>query len=120
MSQLVGWLSSNTAVLSILGAAVAFIWSTAQQVAQRKHESREREFQAFHKLVKELVSSDSADGVMWIDRQAAVAFELRHFPRYYEFTQRMLLALKEKWKADQWPRLVEEIDLTLKHIQQKK
>ena len=66
---------------------------------------------------------DSADGVMWIDRQAAVAFKLRHFPRYYEFTERMLVTLKKKWATDpnfQWPRLIEEIDLTLKHIQHRK
>jgi hypothetical protein len=59
---------------------------------------------------------------MWIDRQAAVVFELRHFPRYYEFTERMLKGLREKWSKDpefRWPRLVEEIDLTLAHIQKR-
>ena len=122
MTQLVGWLSSNTAVLSILGAAVAFVWSTIQHVAQRKAEAREREFQAFHRLVKELVSPDPADGVTRIDRQAAVVFELRHFPRYYEFTERMLVGLKKTWASVplQFPSLIEEIDLTLRHIQQNK
>ena len=47
MHHFLAWLSSNTAALSILGAAVAFIWSTTQQVTQRKVEAREREFQAF-------------------------------------------------------------------------
>ena len=122
MTQLVTWLSSNTAVLSILGAAVVFVWSTFQQVAQRKAEAREREFQAFHRLVKELVSPDPADGVTRIDRQAAVVFELRHFPRYYEFTERMLIGLKKTWASEplQYPSLIDEIDLTLKHIQQNK
>ena len=123
MHQIVTWLSSNTATLSIFGAAVAFIWSTTQQIAQRKAEARERDFQAFHKLVKELVSPDPADGKAWIDRQAAVVFELRHFPLYYEFTERMLLGLRQKWCADSdfvWPRLIEEIDLTLKHLQHQK
>jgi hypothetical protein len=123
VNRLVGWLSSNTAVLGILGAAIAFIWSTIQRVQQRKHEADEREFQAFHKLVKELVSPESESGVMWIDRQAVVPFELRHFPRYYEFTERMLTGLRRKWTEDQefrWPRLIEEIDLTLKHIRQSK
>lgn len=119
MTQLAGWLSSNTATLSILGAAVAFIWSTVLQIAQRKSEAGERQFQAFHKLVKELVSPDPADGALWIDRQAAVLFELRHFPRYYEFTERMLLRLKNKWAdTPNGPALVEEIDGTLKRIQQ--
>jgi hypothetical protein len=121
MAQLAGWLSSNTATLSILGAAVAFIWSTTLQVAQRKVEAGERQFQAFHKLVKELVSPDPADGALWIDRQAAVLFELRHFPRYYEFTERMLVRLRSKWvETPHGPALAEEIDGTLKHIQQSK
>jgi hypothetical protein len=116
MHQVVAWLSSNTATLSILGAAIAFVWSTTQQIIQRRAEAREREFQTFHRLVRDLVSPDSADGKIWEDRQAAVAFELRHFPRYYEFTERMLLRLRSIWGS--WPRLVEEIDLTLRHIKQ--
>jgi hypothetical protein len=123
VNQVVAWLSSNTAVLSILGAAVAFVWSTSQQVAQRKAEAREREFQTFHKLIKELVSPDSADGVMRLDRQCAVVFELRHFPRYYEFTERTLMGLRKVWVNDpsgQWLRLIEEMDLTLSHIRRNK
>jgi hypothetical protein len=105
-----------------MGAAVAFIWSTTQQIAQRKADAREREFQAFHRLVKELVSPDSADGVMRLDRQAAVVFELRHFPLYYDFTERMLMGVKKGWASNPnvQPRLIEEIDLTLKHIQENK
>jgi hypothetical protein len=55
---------------------------------------------------------------MRIDRQAAVAFELRHFPLYYDFTERMLVGLQKEWAANPivQPRLIEEIDLTLNHI----
>jgi len=122
MALVIGWLSSNVAGLGILGAAVAFAWSTIQQITQRKSESRERDFQAFHRLVKELVSPDTTTGSMHLDRQAAVVFELRHFPRYYEFTQRMLSGLRQVWSADpkiQWPRLIEEIDLTLEYIKKR-
>ena len=85
-----------------------------------KAEAREREFQAFHKLVRDLTLPDPADGKVSIDRGAAVVFELRHFARYYKFTERMLLSLKERLGTD--PNrpvlfLIEEIDLTLKHIQ---
>jgi hypothetical protein len=122
MMPLISWLSSNTAALSILGAAVAFVWSTYQQVTQRKAEARERDFQAFHRLIKELVSTDPESGVQWIDRQAAVVFELRHFPRYFEFTERTLRGLKGKWTSDpefRWQRLIEEINLTLDYIKNK-
>lgn len=123
MTEVVHWLSSNAASLGIVGAAIAFIWSSTQQIIQRKAESREREFQAFHRLIKELVAPDPESGKAWIDRQAAVVFELHHFKRYYEFTERTLTGLKEKWTADpdfQWPRLIEEIDLTLHYINRNK
>jgi hypothetical protein len=122
MNQLVGWLSSN-AGLGIMGAAIAFIVSTTQQFFQRRAEGRERDFQAFHKLIKELVTPDPESGAAWIDRQAAVVFELRRFKRYYEFTQRTLKGLRQEWTTDpgfRWPRLIEEIDLTLDFIQRNK
>jgi len=112
-----GGFRPTIAALSILGAAVAFMTSTWQQVSQRKAEAREREFQTFHRLIKELVAPDPESGKAWIDRQ------LRHFERYYEFTERTLIGLNEKWTADpdfQWPRLISEINLTLEHIRRHK
>jgi hypothetical protein len=120
--ELVAWLSSNAAALSISGAAIAFIVSTALQVFQRRAEAAEKQFQAYHELLERLVSR-GRDG-MYVDRQAAIVFELRHFPRYYDFTERMLVRLKHDWTTD--PKtsanpltlvMIEEIDLTLKHIQ---
>ncbi len=122
MIKFLAWLLAHTAALSAFGAAIAFVWTIAQFLLQRRRESRERQFETYHRLVKELVSPDSATGNMWTDRQAAVVFELRHFPRYYEFTERMLKGLREKWSKDtefRWPRLLEEIDLTLAHIQKR-
>lgn len=74
-----------------------------------------------YKLVRDLTLPDPADGKVSIDRGAAVVFELRHFPRYYKFTERMLLSLKERLAANaDRPALflIEEIDITLKYIQQ--
>lgn len=116
------WLLAHTAALSAFGAAVAFVWSIAKYLMQRGRESRERQFKTYHRLVKELVSPDPATGSTWIDRQAAVVFELRHFPRYYEFTERMLRGLREQWSNDPGSprqRLLKEIDLTLADIQKR-
>ena len=124
MTPFVGWLSSNAvAALSIFGAAVAFVVSTWQQVSQRRSEAAERQFQAFHDIVEKVVSPAPTEGLFYVDRQAAVVFELRHFPRYYDYTERMLARLRKKWVAEAQPHshvLIEEIDLTLKHIQQNK
>lgn len=123
MPQLAGWLSSYGAALSIVGVAVIWIVSTFLQIAQRRAEANERQFQAFHNIVEKVVSPESKDGLFYRDRQAAVIFELRHFPRYYEFTERMLARLKAKWIAEPVAHselLLEEIDLSLKYIQKRK
>ena len=113
------WLSQNAAGLGILGAAIAFAWSVIQFILDRRKDLQTKEFEAYHRLVKELVSPDAGTQTIWIDRQAAVVFELRHFPRYYDFTERMLGNLKRKWEADpnfKWPHLINEIELTLSYI----
>ncbi|MBZ5665575.1 MAG: hypothetical protein LAO30_13310 [Acidobacteriia bacterium] len=118
MTQLASWLSSNTAAFSIMGAAVAFIVSTIQQIFQRRADAREREFQAFHKLVRDLVAPHQPGGAQGMPAQAAIIFELRHFDRYREFTRRLLEMLKKEWGTDTGsPELVLEMELTLKHIQ---
>jgi len=60
-------------------------------------------------------------------RQAAIVFELRHFRRYYDFTERMLVRLKHDWMNDPktsanplTPVMLEEVELTLKHIARSK
>lgn len=113
------WLAQNIAALSALGAAIAFIWSAIQFILVRGREQRSQEFEAYHRLIRELVQPDPASQVAWIDRQVAVVFELRHFKRYYPVTVRILSNLRSKFSADpefQWPYLINEIDLTLEHI----
>jgi hypothetical protein len=113
------WLAQNIAALSALGAAMAFVWSAIQFILVRGREQRSQEFEAYHRLIKELVQPDPASQVAWIDRQVAVVFELRHFKRYYPVTGRILNNLRNKFLADpefQWPYLINEIELTLQHI----
>jgi len=113
------WLAQNIAALSALGAAIAFVWSAIQFILVRGREQRSQEFEAYHRLIKELVQPDPAAQVTWVDRQVAVVFELRHFKRYHPVTCRILNNLRKKFSADpdfQWPYLIHEIDLTLQHI----
>jgi hypothetical protein len=123
METLLSHLSGNAAALSIAGAAIAFLWSVVQFVLVRKRDQEHREFEIYHKLIKELVVPDSDTKVMWIDRQTAIIFELRQFRRYHELTLRTLKGLREKWTGDsevRYPRLVEEIDLTVANIEHRK
>jgi hypothetical protein len=116
---MLNWLTLYAAALGVLGAAIAFVWSAIQFILVRRREQQAHEFEAFHRLIKELVSPGADTQFIWIDRQMAVLFELRHFPRYYPVTLRILNGLREKWSADpdfKWPRLIEELDLTVECI----
>lgn len=123
MSGILSWLSANAVALGALGTAGTFVWSVLQFAFVRRREQRAHEFEAYHRLIRELVSPDGTNGSMWIDRQIAAIFELRHFPRYFEVTKRILVGLREKWSIDPastWARLLHEVDLTLQYVQCKK
>jgi hypothetical protein len=54
-----GWNLSIS--LSAIGAFATFAWSAYQFLDVRARDSREREFQAYHKLIKELVQPESEE-----------------------------------------------------------
>lgn len=114
-----GWISSNLAAIGIVGSSVAFSWSVVAFVLSWRAEQRSREFEHYHRLIKELVSPDET-GSTWIDRQVAVVFELRHFRRYFEVTARVLSGLEASWStatpSDAMQRLIREINLTQEYM----
>lgn len=119
MKEVLLFLTENAAAIGIVGAAIAFVWSVVQFILVRKRDEQHREFEIYHRLIKELVSPDPDSKVVWIDRQTAVLFELGRFRRYHEHTLRTLLGLKGKWASDsdfKFPRLLEELDLTVDYI----
>lgn len=120
MTELPNWIAAHVGSLGVLGAAIAFSWSVVQFVWQRRRESQEREFDKYHELIKRLVSPDGGEISMFMDRQIAVVFELRHFNRYYECTERILSALQQSWSNEEHFRLRQEIDLTLQYIKSHK
>ena len=107
--------------LSAVGAAIAFIFAMYKFQAERSASQFWKEFEAYHKLIKELVQPPSESEGLYIDRQTAILYELKFYKRYYPHTLRMLEALKQKWVAvpNQFPRLLEEMDLTIEHIEKK-
>jgi hypothetical protein len=118
IGQILKWLSSGLSIGAV-GAAIAFVVSVFQFLSVRKRESREREFDKYHWLIEHLVSPDEK-GSIFLDRQIAIVFELRHFPRYYESTERILSGLKNAWSGrDEFSRLLAEMDLTLVYIRRR-
>lgn len=116
--ETLSFLTTYGPALSAVGVAVAFVWSVFQFFSVRAREEHAREFKTFHRLIKELVEPPSEGASLYIDRQCAVLYELRFFPRYYPFTRRTLQSLKNKWSLDgrSFPRILEELEITLKII----
>ena len=120
MHNIVAWLFAHGVSATGVGAAIAFVFSVFQFLSVRKRESRERGFDRYHLLVERLVSPGEKGG-MFLDRQIAVVFELRHFPRYYECTERILSGLQQAWIHEKdTARLIQEIRLTLTYIKRRK
>lgn len=109
-----------TILISVLTCILPILWAVLQYLDTRKREQKLKEFDNYHKLIKELVEGNK-NGNPFIDRQAAIVYELRHFKRYYPFSYRTLLSLKELWgnRPDTNKRLIEEFDLTIKYLDTK-
>lgn len=121
MEQLLELIKNYGSQLSAFGAAIAFIFAVYKFQIERATSHFWKEFETYHKLVKELVEPPSENGALYIDRQTAIIYELRFYGRYYQHTLRMLKGLQEKWVLvpNQSPRLLEELDLTVEYISKK-
>jgi hypothetical protein len=104
--------------LSAIGAAIVFGFGVYKFQVERQTELFWKEFEVYHKLVKELVEPPEQGAPIYVDRQAAIIYEMRNFERYYPFTLRMLEGLNQEWASasNLHPRLLKEIRLTIEHL----
>lgn len=107
-------------ILSLVVSFLTFGWTIYKYNDTKKREQDLKEFDNYHKLIKELVQPDDSKS-MYVDRQTAIIYELRHFKRYYDFSYRTLIGLREKWGKvpDQYPRLIEELNLSIDFLKDK-
>jgi len=103
--------------LSAIAAMIAFIFGAYKYQIERKTTLFWKEFEVFHKLIKELVEPSSENQIMKLDRQIALIFELQHYTRYYPVSLRILKGLKSSWNKAEYKRLIDEIDIAIKHIE---
>ena len=103
--------------LSAIGAMFAFIFAIYKYHIERKTTLYWKEFDIFHKLIQGLVEPSTEKHSMYLDRQIAIIFELRNYKRYYPVSLRILKRLKISWNKPGFMRLIEEIDITILHIE---
>ena len=110
----------KTFITIVLGI-ISFFFTVFKYFDTKKREQDLREFETYHRLIKELVQSDNEDKSMYADRQVAIVFELKNFKRYYDLSQRILTGLKDEWKNTEgkYTRLLHELDLTIDFLEKK-
>lgn len=118
------WMNTNAGALGLLVAGLPLIWAAWQYLWQKRQELRSQRFEAYHRLIKQLVEREKEDQPKMLDRQLAVVFELRRFHEYYEPSLRILKGLRDGWKGNYGPqdkriRLIDEMDATIGFIQSK-
>jgi hypothetical protein len=80
---------------------------------------KEWNFNNYHKLIKDLVQSDTSTESIKLDRQMAVVYELRKYPRYFSVSKRILqgwLDRKSENETKEFSLLYSEMRLTLEFI----
>ena len=112
-----------TFIIALISGLVTFIWTAYTYFDARKRDQNLKEFEIYHKLIRELVQPDGENG-LYMDRQSAILYELRNFKRYYPFSYRTLAGLQKKWlkNKEMFPseRLLEEVQLTIDFLKNKK
>jgi len=105
--------------ITVLASLATCLWTVYKYFDTKKRDQDLKEFDNYHRLVKELVQPGN-DG-LYIDRQTAILFEFRNFKRYYPHSYRMLVGLKEKWEnvPNQYPRLLDELNRTIEFLKTK-
>lgn len=118
MAELLEFLKEYGSQLGVIGTAVTIIIGVFKYVVERREAHFWREFEVYHKLVRELVEPIHSGASMYVDRQAAIVFELKRFKRYRPYTLRMLIGLRGEWagRDEKYPRLINEIDLAIEFM----
>lgn len=111
---LIEFIQSNAGALTLVSVLIAGLWT----VYKFRDYSKDKRFEIYHRLIKELVDEQSnTDKLIKLDRQIAIVYELRSFPKYFEVTKRILNGLKNDWGGrPEIKRIVEEIDVSLSYI----
>jgi len=116
-------METNLTIISgIFLACLTFGWGIYKYFDTRTREQNLSEFENYHRLIKKLVQpEDMEKEIMFVDRQTAIIYELRHFKRYYPYSYRTLIGLYEKWKKvpNQYPRLLDETERTIAYLKEK-
>ncbi|MCF8510149.1 MAG: hypothetical protein K9G43_01765 [Rhodobacteraceae bacterium] len=113
------WIVQEADFVALLLAIVTLLGSAIQYFSIKRAEEKKRRFETYHDLIRQLVERDEPNRPKMLDRQLAVAFELRNFLEYSEPSLRILKGLRASWEDsehgpdDKRKRLLDQIDSTI-------
>ena len=107
------WLAEHQASIAIVLSLAAFLSQFIQFIITHNSDAKNRQFEAYHRLIKELVKPE--DGSTYVDRQCAAIFELVRFKQCRALTIRILSGLREDWqhRGNLHARVAAELDIAL-------
>lgn len=82
----INYINDNASAIALIFVIIGgiFAWIKFREYVKDKR------FVTYHKLIDELVDEKShPSGKLMLDRQIAIIYELRNFPKYYKVTHRM-------------------------------
>ncbi|MCK9614850.1 MAG: hypothetical protein M0R48_05010 [Candidatus Omnitrophica bacterium] len=117
---MIEYLKANIEGVGILISVVSIAWTAVRYINLRSQEIKQKRFEVYHSLIKDFVQPEPSTGKTYLDRQVAIAFELRNFFEYYDLSLRLLEGIYNSWaenaKDTQRNRLLKEIQLTIDYI----
>ncbi len=84
------FLNLYAAGITILLTLIAGVYKFWQFVNIKKHEERQKRYENYHDLIKNLNQSDTPGESIKLYRQIAVVYELRNYPQYFDVSKRIL------------------------------
>lgn len=110
LSNILISLNNYSDVITTISIIVGGFWAV---IKFREH-IKDKRFKTYHELIDELVNEQrQADRKIKLDRQIAIIYELRNFPRYFDVSIRILEGLKQDWDNE---RILKEIELSLDYM----
>ena len=115
-ANLINFLQTYSRAINVIFLIAGILWA----LFKFRIYIKDRRFNIYHGLIEKLVDPESEGKPLRLDRQIAIIFELRNFPKYYEVSKRSLTRLKRNWNNEEKKRIIEEIDISIKYMESNK
>jgi len=109
-------LNTNAGAIGLALAGIPLLWGSWAYITIKNAEKKQRRFETYHRLIKEMVEGDGDKGP-YVDRQLAVVYELKNYREYRGASIKILTGFRESVLSQgteaSFDRLLAQIDETI-------